>query len=241
MMRAVALAARLDFALDPPVVDAIRRHRHEIAHSSFARLLEEYYKILRSGAAEKTFRGLAETGLLEPVSAELHRGADASLWHALGAIDAYRRRFQSAPETMSNAILLGTLLVPLDLSPMAGRVFSARTDDSSRATGPRLGDLPLARRDVERLRQVLGLQRRLRDTSANMRAQQALVHRGAFRDALTWLEIHGGAPEIVDQWAAVAETRAAGQTLADVGSDEPAPTFRRRRRRRRRYRPTPER
>src|SRR5712691_10926929 len=55
MMRAVALAARLDFALDPLVVDAIKQLRHEIATSAPPRLLEEYYKILRSGCAEKTF------------------------------------------------------------------------------------------------------------------------------------------------------------------------------------------
>ena len=56
MLRAVALAARLDFTIEPPVLEAIRTHRHEIAQSSAPRLLEEYYKILRAGAAEKTFR-----------------------------------------------------------------------------------------------------------------------------------------------------------------------------------------
>src|ERR1700732_2848142 len=59
MLRAVALASRLDFALDPPVVDAIRKHRHEIAHSSPPRVLEEYFKMLRAGCAEKSFRWLA--------------------------------------------------------------------------------------------------------------------------------------------------------------------------------------
>src|SRR3979411_1151356 len=42
MLRAVALAARLDFTIDPPVVDAIQLHRHEIARSSPPRVLEEY-------------------------------------------------------------------------------------------------------------------------------------------------------------------------------------------------------
>ena len=76
MLRAVALAARLDFTIEPPLLDAIRTHRHEIAKSSPPRLLEEYYKILRAGSSEKAFRGLADVGLLEPISAELHRGAD---------------------------------------------------------------------------------------------------------------------------------------------------------------------
>ena len=64
-----------DFALDPPVVEAIAQQRHLIATASPARLIEEYYKVLRSGAAEKTFRLLAEHGLLEPITPELHRGA----------------------------------------------------------------------------------------------------------------------------------------------------------------------
>ena len=97
MLRAVALAARLDFAIDPPVLDAIRTHRHEISHSSAARLLEEYYKILRAGSAEKTFRMLAEVGLLEPISGELHRGAADPLWRSLAALDAYRHRSSRRP------------------------------------------------------------------------------------------------------------------------------------------------
>ena len=84
--------------------------------SSPPRLLEEYYKILRAGSSEKTFRGLAEVGLLEPISAELHRGAAEPLWRSLAALDAYRRRFESTPDTLTNAILLGSLLVPLGIS-----------------------------------------------------------------------------------------------------------------------------
>src|SRR5262250_753678 len=58
MLRAVALASRLDFAIDPPLESAIRRQRHEIARSSPPRLVEEYYKILRAGSSERTFRNL---------------------------------------------------------------------------------------------------------------------------------------------------------------------------------------
>src|SRR5262250_1373681 len=55
MLRAIALAARLDFVIEPELLGAIRRHRKEIAKSSPARMLEEYYKILRAGSAERTF------------------------------------------------------------------------------------------------------------------------------------------------------------------------------------------
>jgi len=239
MLRAVALAARLDFTIDAPVLDAIRRHRHEIAKSSLARLLEEYYKILRAGASEKAFRQLAELGLLEPISKELHRGAAGPLWTSLQALDAYRRRFESTPDTLTNAILLGSLLVPLGISLHPPRPRASEADGQPARRHPpipRLGDLPLARRDVERLRQIVSLQRRLHDLEASPRAQRSLAQRAIFREALTWLEIHGGEPEIVAHWTDLLAAGVHEQPAAD-GEDAGAPPPFRRRRRRRRRRP----
>jgi poly(A) polymerase len=237
MLRAIALAARLDFAIERPILDAIRVLRHEIAHSSPPRLLEEYYKILRAGSAERTFRGLADAGLIEPISDELHKGARDDLWRSLANIDDYRRNFPSTPDTLTNAMLLGTVLVPLGLAPQPGRpVMRVPGEGRPKPALPRLGDLPLARRDVERLRQILALQRRLHDIGASIRAQRALTHRSIFREALTWLEIHGSAPEVVEHWITVLAERGADEPVAPV-SDGAGRPHRRRRRRRRRYRP----
>src|SRR5206468_9482854 len=115
-IRAIALASRLNFKIDPALLDAIRAHRREILKSSPARLLEEYYKILRAGAAEAAFRGLADVGLLESISSELHHGAADPLWRSLAALDTYRRRFDATPDALSNPILLGSLLVPLGIT-----------------------------------------------------------------------------------------------------------------------------
>jgi poly(A) polymerase len=263
MMRAVALAARLDFTIDQPVLDAIHLHRHEIARSSAPRLLEEYYKILRGGSSERTFRELAKRGLIEPISAELHHGAAESLWQSLTALDAYRRRFESAQDTLTNAVLLGSLIGPLGLTPGQGRSPEGRWSQEGRSSslegtpddrpshrkgagpaGPRLGDLPLARRDIERLRQILALQRRLRDLSASPRARRSVSNRAVFREALTWLEIHGDAPEVVEEWRAFAVTDASAEAAGEVAGDdaraEPPTARRRRRRRRRRFRPAPQ-
>jgi poly(A) polymerase len=237
MIRAIALASRLDFTIEPTLLDAIRLHRREIAKSSQPRLLEEFYKILRAGSAERTFRGLADVGLLESISPELHNlraGPAEALWRSLAALDAYRRRFDTTPDTLTNAMLLGSLLVPLGIS-----VQPVRTSEG-RASGPRLGELPVARRDVERLRQILGLQRRLRDLGASPRAQRSLAHRHIFRDALTWLEIHSGAPELVEHWQALLAESRTSEGAGDQTSEPPAMhRRRRRRRRRRRFSPTP--
>jgi len=264
MIRAIALAARLDFTIEPTLLESIRAHRQEIAKSSPPRLLEEYYKILRAGSSEKAFRGLAEVGLLQPISSELHKGAAEPLWQALASLDAYRRRFDSMPDTLSNGILLGSLLVPLGISLHPARGAGTRDQVESRsrsggdqvesrssaggdevggrsdrtprrAPGPRLGELPLARRDIERLRLIVSLQRRLRDLSASPKAQRALAHRAIFREALTWLEIHGGAPELVEHWKAIlAEGGGTEQAVDAPGDTEDQRGLRPRRRRRRR-------
>ena len=232
MLRAVSMASRLGFAIDPPIDAAIGRHRTEIAKSSPSRMIEEIYKVLRAGASERAFRMLAERRLLEPIAPELQRGAHDALWRSLAALDAYRARFEDAPDTLTNAILLGSVLVPLGhtsrgLSPPA-------EPDGEFRKEPRLslGMLPLARRDIERLRQMLGMQRRLIDMHLSPRARRALMHRGPFREAFTWLEIHGNAPEALEHWRGFME--AANTFEAEGGAAEAPPQRRRRRRRRRR-------
>ena len=239
MMRAVAFAARLDFTLDPPVSDAIRRHRHELAKSALPRILEEYYKILRGGRAESVFRALAASGLLEPIAPELHQGAGDRLWQSLAALDACRRSHESVPDIFTNTLLLGSLLVPLGFSGVPVRRHTGPDGAAVPAPGSRLGNLPLARRDIERLRQLLGLQRRLAEVNGHPRAQQSIARRHIFPDALAWLDVHGQSPSLVEHWKRVhaeAMNRPDGEAGAQPAADGP----RRRRRRRRRRRPRPQ-
>jgi poly(A) polymerase len=232
MLRAVTMAARLDFTIDPPIDAAISSLRADLGRAAPARLMDELYKLLRTGASERAFRMLAERRLLEPMAAELQRGAHDALWQSLAAVDAYRGRFESAPDTLTNAVLLGSLLIPLGHSMRS--LSPAPVADGEFRKEPRiqLGILPLARRDVERLRQILGLQRRLIDMTLSPRARRALMHRGPFKEALTWLEIHGNAPDVLEHWKGFIE--AAGTFEGEAAeAAEQAPRRRRRRRRRR--------
>ena len=217
MLRAIALAARLDFKIEQPIVDAIAKHRAEIRQAAPPRMLEELYKILRSGSAERTFRDLGEARLLAQISPELHRRRSDALWQSLRALDAYRVRFDSAPATLTNPILLGSLVVPTGLLP--GRQDAPLT----------LGALPIARGQVESLRQIVNLQRRLFDPKLPEHAKRGLTLRSVFDEALTWLEIHGGAPVALVRWRAF---------VAHMGERPVAAKTRRRRRRRRKPRST---
>ena len=235
MLRAVVLAARLQFSIEQAVLDAIADHRHEIARSAPARLVEEYYKILRSGHAQEAFKQLRTTGLLKAITPELAGGADP-VWKSIAALDAYRARFEAVPDSLTNAILAGTLLYPLGL--IAKRRFSA--DALERRV--ELGLLPIARRDMERLQQILALQPRLLDTQAPMRTQRALLHRAVLPEAITWLEIHGDRPDVVGHWRGLQSEPREHPHAPDDGSPTPTPTptpYPRRRRRRRRRRGAP--
>ncbi len=231
MLRAVVLAARLQFQIDEPIIDAIAAQRHEIARSAPARLLEEYYKILRSGHAEQALRQLRATSLLKEITPELASAPDA-LWESVARLDRYRAQFEAAPESLTNAILAGTLLIPVGL---AGRRQRFSADPLERRV--ELGILPIARRDVERLHQILTSQPKLLDIQAPQRAQRGLLHRSTFDEALTWLDIHGERPDVVAHWRAI---QAEGWTRQPHSHEEAAeqplrPRRRRRRRRRSRF------
>ncbi|PYR55987.1 MAG: hypothetical protein DMF85_17965 [Acidobacteria bacterium] len=226
MLRAVVLAARLDFRIDEPVLEAIDRQRHEIARSAPSRVLEEFYKILRSGSAETSLRMLQETKLLHAIAPELDEAPD-SVWESVAALDRYRRQFAGVPETLTNGILAGTLLAPLGL---VGRRQRFAADALERRV--ELGMLAFARRDVERLHQILALQPRLVDLRAPFRVQRGLLHRHVLDEALTFLEVHGNRPDAVAHWRELRAQPVAAAAVHDSG----APPFRRRRRRRRRRR-----
>lgn len=67
MIRAIKFAARLDFEIEDTAWAALLEVAPDIAKCSRARLLEELYKLLRSGAAKRSFELMLETGILEAI------------------------------------------------------------------------------------------------------------------------------------------------------------------------------
>ena len=161
-------------------------------------------------------------------------------------------------------MLLGTLLIPLGLMPRyshgAHREQDGEHGEASVSSEPasvssssrkyrrppkepilKIGILPIARGDTERLRQLLSLQSRIADLEMSPRAKRALMHRGPFEDALTWFEIHGQAPAVLEHWKGFIEALGPAALQPPEGeSAEPGaegrPAGRRRRGRRRRGR-----
>ncbi len=119
MVRAVALASKLEFTIDRDTLDAIRALRGEIVKASSARLLEEFYKILRAGASRRSFEALHSCGLLAYLLPEadqaISEGGEA-LFGSLARLDEHRNAGLASAEQLTNPILLGTMLVPLGAS-----------------------------------------------------------------------------------------------------------------------------
>ena len=116
ILRAIRFAAKCAFELEPQTRAAMKAHVHEIPRCAPPRVLEEVLKLLRSGAARRSFELLREVGalriLLPPVAAYLEsRGPQEAERHlrALDALDGHVR----VGEIPSDAVLLATLLAPL--------------------------------------------------------------------------------------------------------------------------------
>jgi poly(A) polymerase len=260
MLRAVALAARLDFSIDADTAEAVRFLRGEIVRSSPARILEEFYKILRQGRSRRTFEMLHESGLLAYLLPEADRalasGGEALL-ASLARLDDYRNG-GADPETLTNPLLAGSLLVPLGIplkrvatpSPawqrreagpappedlateIAALGGEAEPEPEAPSPPPPLA-LPFARRDLERLRLIILAQRRVGDLDGPASARQVLASKSYFEEALRWLEIHGGHDglDLAAQWRRVAR-RAEPSESETEDRKKAAPRKRRRRRRR---------
>jgi len=202
MFRAAVLGARLGFHLDPLVVEAIEDLRHLICKASPARLLEEYFKLLRSGHAEGSFRALQETGLLELITPELKSPSD-EVWASLARLDRYRRQFPSVPAELTTAVLIGALLHPI------GALRKPRPDRGSGGGAEEIqervsfGALPVARKDLDRLYHVMQTLPRMLDPNLPPRVARGLPHRPSFADSVTWLEVYGDDPAAVESWKAV--------------------------------------
>jgi poly(A) polymerase len=162
ILRAIKFAARLDLGIEPDVYDAMIVHREDLLRAARPRLLEELLRLLRGGAARRSFWIAWETGVLSVLLPELSSFLDddtkfrTRLWRRLSLVDAK----VAAGVMMPDPVLFATLLQ----EPVEEAIEGER--DALIAVGEALGEvierLAIPRRLVDRLRSVLAAQKRLR-------------------------------------------------------------------------------
>jgi len=114
MLRAIRLAARLDFTIEPLTLEAIRAAAATVTDMAAERIGDEVVKILTEGAARRGFELLAATSLLTAVLPEVARmqGIEQSPdYHPEG--DVFRHTLlaiEQLPAGVSETLALGLLL-----------------------------------------------------------------------------------------------------------------------------------
>lgn len=187
ILRAIKFSARLDLGIDPDLYDAMVAQRDELARAAKPRLLEEVLRLLRGGAAHRSFWLMWETGALGVLIPDLafHLDDDSPearlLWGRLDAIDNLKR----AGSLPTDAVLFAALMLGPILDATAGArdapaAYEALMDDV-------VETLAVPRRMKERVRTLVNAQRRLRSGKLG-----ALVRREYFDEAATLfsLECH---------------------------------------------------
>src|SRR4051794_37292083 len=74
ILRAVKFAARCDLTIEPETYRRMMEHRNDISKCAQARVSEEFYRLLRAGAARRSMELLLETELLALRAPEIARG-----------------------------------------------------------------------------------------------------------------------------------------------------------------------
>lgn len=123
ILRAIKFSARLDLGITPAVYDAMVQCRGALAMAARPRLFEELLRLLRSGAAHRSFWLAWEMGVLDVLLPELSayladvEEEDGAVWRLLGELD---RRTRARDEPFDDVVLWTLLLLEPMREAMAG-------------------------------------------------------------------------------------------------------------------------
>jgi poly(A) polymerase len=203
-LRAVRFAARLGFTISPDTFAAMRRHAGELARCAPARVLEETFKILRCGGSTRAFELLRACGALPFILPALNAALDGwdepkrrIFFAHLSALD----RMVRAGDDVSDAVLLGTLLVHLPVAEDGQRPEADALLASLVATSR------LPRKVAERAKLALHAQRAAKAPAGRRRRRGRSGSPGPVQDDAIPLmrisvEATGEGREVLDRWLA---------------------------------------
>jgi poly(A) polymerase len=195
ILRAVKFAARCDLTIEAETYQRMMEHKAELAKCAQARVTEEFYRLLRAGAARRSFELLIETGLLEfllPELAAAWRNDDPEVKPRIERFWAYLRALDESivarGEPPSDAMILATLLLPplRDVFAPDAKPEPNMAQLVTLSVQPILERLKASRRDSELCRQILLALRYLLPSSRPRRSQPRLANRPFYPDA-AWL------------------------------------------------------
>jgi len=176
ILRAIKFSARLDIGIEPECYDAMVAQREELRKAAKARLFEELLRLMRGGAAHRSIWLMWETGVLAVLVPQISAMLDddavrtRELWRRLDAIDAV----VASGRVPSDTVLLAAFLSGAIEEALDGARDALEAYEELMAALTELLTLP--RRIKERMRVVLGCQRRLRSGKVGTLPQREFWH-----------------------------------------------------------------
>ena len=253
MLRAVRLAAKLSFSIDPATAEPIPRLAPLLREAAPARLFEECMKLFLSGHAVASFEGLERHGLVAALfpetAAALASNRSGALRRMVLAGLAGTDQRVANDEPVSPAFLFALLLWPaycralMGLQAQGVHAEEAQRRAADRVTLHQLNTVALPRRFSLPMQEIWLLQTRFGNRQRK-RVTRLLSH-PRFRAAFDFLVLRlAASPEHAEDVAfwREAQTQSGEELAATLGvatsadafaDDEAQPSKRRRRRRRR--------
>lgn len=198
IIRAGRFCAQLGFSLPRRELKAVNDCAHLIKEANANRLLEEVYKILRSGASARTFTNLNDWGLLKHWIPELtDTRHQSSLRTRLDAVDRRRAR----GEDISTSVLLTALLWDFIIEAVGEEAEKTNYQDVFISLQEKMQDmvqrLRLPRKEWDRICNTAARQWTFSRVNAGRRARRSegnFIRSPYFADALLFFEILSGLP-----------------------------------------------
>ena len=239
ILRAVKFAARCSLTIEAETYRRMMEHKAELAKCAQPRVTEEFYRLLRAGAARRSFELLVETGLLEFLVPELAQAWAKEndnpevkqriqrFWAYLTALD---ESILARNETPTDAMILATFLLPPLRDVLGADGQPSLTQIVGQSVEPILARLKASRRDSEVCRQILLTLRYLLPTYPSKRRPSRLAGRPFYQEAVWlaaivaraegWALPEGlAATSDVSADASVAEEELPPELLVDVDGD----------------------
>ena len=162
ILRAIKFAARLDFGVSPEVYDAMVQCRGALAMAARPRLFEELLRLLRSGAAHRSFWLAWESGVLDVLLPELasyladEPETGGLTWRMLSVVDHW---VLERNEALSDVVLCSILLIEPLLEACEGA--RDRMAAAGRILEPIIDRLNVPRRVADSMRRIATVMPRL--------------------------------------------------------------------------------
>ncbi|HEY0708620.1 MAG TPA: polynucleotide adenylyltransferase PcnB [Polyangia bacterium] len=231
ILRAVKFAARCNLSIEPETYRRMLDHAEELQKCAQARVSEEFYRLLRAGAAKRSIELLLESGLLKVLSPKLletlqaddadseARTRKARTWAYLAALDRSTAKRESPP---SNPLILATLIFPALREALHPDTTGVRDIKLlvSQTMAPIVEQVKASRREAELALQILLAMRFVMPSSNPGRRKPRLAGREFMDDALRLQELVADAEALAPELVASPQVAEGDGTAMSAEAEE---------------------